>query len=191
MVYLHYLFVMTDKEIRAFISKFYTPGTELFNALWLHSQSVRAKAMKCLEKRAPQLNRDLVSTACMLHDIGIINCHAPNIHCHGWRPYICHGQEGAIILRNEGMEALARIAERHTGSGLSTTEIILQDLPLPHKDFIPETPEEMLVCYADKFFSKSGKLTEEKPLSMVIAGIKAFGNESLQRFMSMHNMFCI
>ena len=46
-------------------------------------------------------------------------------------------------------------AKRHTGAGLTKKEIIEQELPLPQQDFLPETTEEKLICYADKFFSKT------------------------------------
>ena len=49
----------------------------------------------------------------------------------------------------------ARVCERHTGAGLTKREIIEQELPLPQQDFLPETTEEKLICYADKFFSKT------------------------------------
>ena len=58
------------------------------------------------------------------------------------------------ILRNEHLpESYARVCERHTGAGLTLHDILSQNLPLPHHDLQPETIEEKLICYADKFFS--------------------------------------
>ena len=59
------------------------------------------------------------------------------------------------MLRKEGLPQHARVAERHTGTGLTKETIQRQGLPLPLHDFSPETIEEQIVCYADKFFSKS------------------------------------
>ena len=54
-------------------------------------------------------------------------------------------------------------------------------MPLPHEDFLPETLEEQVICYADKFYSKSHP-TDEKPLAAVEATMARFGADSLQRF---------
>ena len=49
---------------------------------------------------------------------------------------------------------------------------------------------ERLVCYADKFFSKTpGRLTEEKPLEKVRAQMERFGTASLDRFDALHREF--
>jgi uncharacterized protein len=50
---------------------------------------------------------------------------------------------------------VARVCERHTGTGLTPEVIKARELPLPEGDYRPETLEEQLVCYADKYYSKS------------------------------------
>ena len=98
------------------------------------------------------------------------------------------------MLRNYGrenninLEIYARIAERHTGSGLTAENIIKQDLPLPHRDFLPETELEKLICYADKFFSKSGSM-QEKSLESIRRSMLKFGIDSLERFDAMTELF--
>lgn len=126
----------------------------------------------------------------MLHDIGIFLCDAPSIGCHGKEHYIRHGILGADLLRREAVpEVFARVAERHTGSGLSREEIISDDLPLPtDRCLMPETTLERLVCYADKFYSKSGDMVE-KPLSKVLVSMAKFGPESFARFNALHREF--
>ncbi len=121
-----------------------------------HSRQVAEKAMEVLD-RHPEIaaDRTLVYEAAMLHDIGIMHTNAPGIGCLGIEPYICHGRLGAEMLRAEGLPLHARVAERHTGTGLTSQTIQRQGLPLPPQDFCPETIEEQVVCYADKFFSKS------------------------------------
>ena len=88
----------------------------------------------------------------MLHDIGIGQCDAPGIHCHGTHLYIEHGYLGAELLRAEGLPRHALVCERHTGMGLSREMIEERGWPLPCRDMRPVTLEEKLVCYADKFF---------------------------------------
>ena len=124
----------------------------------------------------------------MLHDIGIFRCDAPGIHCHGTEPYICHGPIGAELLRAEGFPRHARVCERHTGAGLSLREIEEQNLPVPHKDLLPETIEEQIICYADKFFSKT-RLTTEKTLEQATRSLYNFGNEGAERFIGWSEKF--
>ncbi len=80
------------------------------------------------------------------------------------------------------------MAERHTGAGITAEEIEAQGLPLPKGDYMPETLMERLVCYADKFYSKSGKM-ERKPLEKVIRSMERISAGSLARFMKLHEEF--
>ena len=118
----------------------------------------------------------------MLHDIGIFRCHAPSIHCHGTEPYIKHGAIGAELLRAEGFVRHARVAERHTGTGLTRQEIVRQQLPLPPQDFIPETLEEQIVCYADKFYSKSSP-DHVRTVLETAQSLEKFGREGVEKFL--------
>lgn len=124
----------------------------------------------------------------MLHDIGICQTDAPGIYCHGTHPYICHGILGAAMLRAEGFERHARVCERHTGAGLSLHDIVGQNLPLPHQDFLPVTLEEQLICYADKFFSKSHP-EQEKTIEQAERSLSKFGTEGLERFRNWVRLF--
>ena len=143
-------------DYKALIDKYYRGQDELKSLLLHHSRQVADKALELCAAH-PEWNADtqFVEEAAMLHDIGIVYCDAPSIFCHGRDPYIRHGFIGAEILRHEGLPRHARVAERHTGSGLSRAQILLEGLPLPPEDFLPETIEERVICYADKFFSKS------------------------------------
>lgn len=125
----------------------------------------------------------------MLHDIGIYRCDAPSIECHGTEAYIAHGIIGARLLRNEGIdEEIARVAERHTGSGITAAEVEAQNLPIPVADYLPVTMLEKLVCYADKFFSKSGSM-QLKPFDRVKASMARFGEAPLARFNTLATLF--
>lgn len=171
------------------LHKYYEEGTALLDLLLTHSGMVARKALDVAEKAGLEIDRDFVFNAAMLHDIGIFRCDAPGIHCHGVEPYIRHGVIGAELMRREGLEAYARVCERHTGSGLTAKEIAETGMPLPHMDFLPETMEEKLICYADKFFSKSGDPREEKSLERVRRSMSKFGADSLTRFDALHALF--
>ncbi len=87
------------------------------------------------------------------------------------------------MLRAAGVpEEIARVAETHTGSGLTPEDITLQSLPLPAgRDYMPRTQLERLICYADKFYSKSGTM-QRKPFDVVRRSMAAHGDAALARF---------
>lgn len=178
---------MTDYE--EIINKYYSAAPELRHILVTHSRNVAAKALECIALRNLDVDVQFIKEAAMLHDIGIIFCDAPDIECYGSLPYICHGIAGAEILRKENLPRHALVCERHTGAGLSKEDIIKQNLPLPHIDFLPVSIEEKLICYADKFYSKYGDITLEKPLEKVIRSMERHGTDTLNRFMSLHEQF--
>ena len=124
----------------------------------------------------------------MLHDIGIFKCNAAGIQCFGTEPYICHGRIGAELLRSEGFPRHARVCERHTGAGITKAQIIAQNLPLPQQDFLPETMEEKVICYADKFFSKT-HLDREKTIEQAEKSLSKFGDEGVLRFREWEKCF--
>lgn len=171
------------------INKYYTPGSQLWNLLTQHSRSVAEKALRCAEHNHCNVDKNFVYEAAMLHDIGIFRCNAPSIFCNGTLPYICHGIEGRKILDAENLPLHALVCERHTGAGLTAAEIARQNLPLPRRDMIPQSSEERLICYADKFFSKSKHPLREKSLQKVIREMSRFGKDSLTRFLKLHLEF--
>lgn len=174
---------------QAIIDKYYPTENELKHILMVHSRQVTDKALDIVD-RHPELDadREFVEEAAMLHDIGIFRCDAAGIQCFGTEPYICHGTIGADLLRAEGFPRHARVCERHTGAGLSLQEIIVQNLPVPHHDLLPETIEEQIICYADKFFSKT-KLNQEKTLEQAVRSLMKFGDEGVSRFVKWSEIF--
>ena len=171
------------------IYKYYRDNPELLSILMKHSKAVADKALAIADAH-PELclDRQFLLEAVMVHDIGIIKTDAPDIECFGDEPYIRHGVLGAEMMRAEGYPRHARVCERHTGAGLSLKEIEEQGLPLPHVDLLPETLEEKVICYADKFFSKT-KLDREKTLEQAERSVAKHGGEGLRRFKEMEGLF--
>lgn len=150
------------------IDKYYPQDNELKHILNVHSRSVADKVLWIAVKH-PELNLDTVflEEAAMLHDIGIFLTHAPGIQCFGTEPYICHGYLGAGLVRKEGFPRHALVCERHTGAGLSLKDIMDQKLPVPHREMLPVSMEEQVICFADKFFSKT-HLDREKTVEGLV-----------------------
>lgn len=189
------------------INIFYPGAGKLRDILLTHSRGVADMALQAFDAH-PELfdaadrvgQREFVEAAAMLHDIGIIHCDAAGIECYGTEPYICHGTIGARMIREldttdssfgldpQLQEALARVCERHTGTGLTLSQIESQNLPLPHKDLIPETLAEQLVCYADKFYSKT-RPDVRKTYDGAERSLRKFGEEGLVKFRQWHEKF--
>lgn len=171
------------------IGKYYKDNEKLKDILLRHSRSVADKALAIADAHPElRLDREFLVEAAMVHDIGIFKTNAPDIECFGSEPYIRHGVLGAEIMRAEGYPRHARVCECHTGAGLSLKEIEDQALPLPHADLLPETLEEKVICYADKFFSKT-KLDREKTLEQAERSVAKHGGEGLKRFREMEALF--
>ena len=175
------------------LEKYIDPGSKVYQIILKHSIAVKELALKIADHNPHlNINRELLAQAAMLHDIGIIKTNAPDLGCFGDYSYICHGYLGREILENEGMHNVALFCERHTGTGISKEEIINQNLPLPHRDMMPVSIEEKILCYADKFFSKSGKnLEEPKKLKKIYRNLSKYGEDKLRRFDEFIGMFGI
>ncbi len=176
-------------DYQSIIDKYYKGNGKLKDILLRHSKAVAEKALAIADAHPElHLDRQFIIEAAMVHDIGIIKTDAPDIQCFGAEPYIRHGVMGAEMMRAEGFPLHARVCERHTGAGLSLKEIEEQHLPLPHEDLLPETLEEKVICYADKFFSKT-KLDREKTLEQAERSVAKHGEEGLRRFREMEKIF--
>jgi len=170
---------MTPIEI---IKKYYQEETELYKILLEHSFSVTDKALSIAQMH-PEMHLDkaFIYEAAMLHDIGIFQTDAADIFCFGEFPYICHGYLGGDLLREEGLPRHALVCERHTGTGISLENIIKNNLPVPKRDMLPESQEEQLICFADKFFSKT-QLQKEKPVNKIRKALSKHGTDSVEKF---------
>ena len=175
------------------IQRYYTPGNDDYRVLVHHSRQVADLAVKLgqrlIDKGQP-VDLEFVEEAAMLHDIGMCRTDAPGIHCYGTEPYIRHGILGRQMLDAIGLFRHGRVCERHTGAGITAAEIVDQHLPIdPPRDLLPESVEEKLVCYADKFFSKSRLDEPPKTLERVRKSLAKFGDDSVVRFDEMATLF--
>lgn len=177
-------------DYQAIIDKYYPEDGDLRRLLLKHSWQVAERCLLICD-RHPELglDRSFLEEAAMLHDIGIRWCHAPGIFCNGTEPYIRHGLIGGELLRKEGWEQHAHVCERHTGTGISRQQIERQSLPLPPDGcYEPETLEEQVVCYADKFFSKS-RPDRVLTVEQAAQSLEKFGHEGVVRFFSWADAF--
>ena len=196
-----FLEVERMRNLERIINKYYPEENALKRILLVHSRAVADKALRICDAHPElMLDRQFIEEAAMVHDIGIFRCDAPGIQCYGTEPYICHGQLGAAIMRAEGYPRHARVCERHTGAGLTVEEIVSQQLPITippppegtgisfWEPFLPETLEEQLICYADKFFSKT-RLETEKTVEQAERSLAKFGKTGVLRFQQWHALF--
>lgn len=182
------------------ISKYYPSDDNLRRLLLHHSRQVAHRALEIVEcHKEWGLDADFVEDAAMLHDVGIFLCDAPGIYCTGDAPYLMHGVLGASLLRSEMMrcadeqeyyrlERMARVCERHTGTGLTAENIRGMQFPLQKVDLLPETIEEQIICYADKFYSKSHP-HRERTVESTAQSLRKFGEEGVCKFMDWARRF--
>ena len=210
--------MLLPMDYLALLHRYYPEDNALRRMLLHHSRQVCARALQIVERHPElDANHHLVEAGAMLHDIGIFLTDAPGIHCHGTAHYILHGSLGAQLLRNEAKqlkkekqqeeqlkeeqlqaiqlqeelhfyEALARICERHTGTGLTRQTIIERGLPDPQQDLLPETIEEQIICYADKFYRKS-HLERERTIAQTLQSLEKFGDEGVEKFRHWTELF--
>lgn len=180
-----------NEQITTIINKYYPPGSLAHGIYVPHCQAVTELAIKIVQAH-PELKADVekVMYGSMLHDIGICFTDAPEIGCYGELPYLAHGYKGRELLEKEGLPLIAPVCERHIGVGISIDDIRNRNLPLPLRDMTPQSIEEKIVCYADKFFSKSAdNLFQPKPLHKVEKSVKKYGEDKWNIFEEMMQLF--
>jgi len=85
---------------------------------------------------------DTLQLGAILHDIGRSRSER----------VVEHGIRSGEIIRKEGFsEGAARIGETHVGVGITPEQAVY--LGLPEGNYIPETLEERIVCYADNLLN--------------------------------------
>lgn len=141
-----------------------------FDIVLRHSQRVAEIAVG-YAKQIGGMDLNFIECAALLHDIGRFQC-PPGSACSSR-----HGFVGAELLRAEGVdEAIARVAERHVGAGISRQDIIERNLDLPHQDFLPVTREEKIITHSDNLGKADRRWTMEEAVERHARGISpAYG----------------
>jgi uncharacterized protein len=136
--------IPADAEIRA-LHRDHAPSRSAFELVYEHCQLVCAVAEQFFA--GLDIDTDLVRAGALLHDIGVYRLESS--------AYVRHGVLGHSLLSSLGFPAeICRFASCHTGVGITRADVVRQSLPIPVDDYLPRTPEEELVMYADKFHSK-------------------------------------
>jgi len=190
--------VPADEEILALHEK-HAPTRAAFDVVYTHCQIVCAIAEQLLastglgagpwsEPRSGswigQVDVGLVRAGCLLHDIGVYTLYDDTGRLDE-ASYIRHGVLGHELLAAAGLPAgVCRFASCHTGVGITREDVVRQHLPLPEADYVAETPEELVVMYADKFHSKSDPPKFLTPEAYA-ASVRRFGEEKVTAFKSM------
>ncbi len=121
-----------------------------------HCKSVSRVAVEMADvfkARRVEVDRELVETAALLHDIGRSKTHT--VH---------HAIVGAQIAESVGLpKPIISIIKRHVGGGITAKEAAR--LGWPEDIYIPETLEEKIVAYADKLVDGHRKVTIETTIS--------------------------
>ena len=178
-------------NVEDIIRKFYNPKSKIYDILIQHGKDVAGMAVD-IAGRMPDdhIDLDFIFEASVLHDIGIFLTDLPELGCHGKHPYICHGFMGRELLEKQGLPKHALVCERHVGTGITIEDIKTHHLPLPHRDMVPISIEEQIICYADKFFSKNKNGSgRKKSIDKIIRKLETYGHDKAVRFQSWIEMF--
>lgn len=171
------------------LEKYGKENPVFFEVILRHSEAVAKKALKVAEK-FKEVDKEFIYQAAMVHDIGAFFTYFPNLNPKAERPYILHGCIGREILEKEGYPKHALVCERHIGVGITKEEIIYKKLPLPLRDMVPETLEEKIIAFADKFFSKiPGSIEKEKSVEQIKKELSRHGEEKVRIFEEWLEMF--
>jgi len=138
-----------------------------------HCIAVSGKAIFFAERVTVPLDRELVRQGGLLHDIGRSKTHG-----------IGHAIAGVEVATALGLsDRIICIIERHIGAGITASEA--ERLGLPKKDYLPLTPEEKIVSYADNLLSG----VREMPFSEALERFRKIlgpGHEGIELFIKQH-----
>ena len=117
-----------------------------------HCQAVASLAVELSEKFEAKnypINMALIEAGALLHDLGRAKTHSVN-----------HAIEGMQIAQAESLpDAIICIIKRHVGAGITSEEA--EVLNWPKDNYIPQSLEEKIVCYADKCISGTKRIPVE------------------------------
>lgn len=139
-----------------------------------HCLEVAKVAVKLAENMSIPVRRGLVEVGALLHDIG--RCRSRGMN---------HVTEGVKIARELGLgRDLERIIERHVGAGLTAREAV--ELGLPARDYMPESPEEKIVAYADNLVVGDRAVSFEES-SRIFSQRLGADHPAFRRMITLHN----
>lgn len=154
----------------------YAPNDAVYDLVYGHCQVVNEIAQWCMGNvtAGGKVDAQLLANAALLHDIGTYVLFDDKGKVVNKRLYPLHAILGAKIIADEGIDRrVAHIIETHVLLGLSEKEIREKPWPLPARDYLPDSLEGELLCYADRFHSKKptfnsydaflGRLRESMP----------------------------
>ena len=167
------------------INKYFEDNLRLRDTILKHSKNVKDLAVKIASQLDLKNDMVFLKEAAMLHDIGVSQVKIKFNSESAKLSYINHGHLGRKILEKEGLSKHALVAERHVGAGISKKGAKV--LGLPARDMLPDTIEEKLICFADKFDSKSpGKRDDIKSIEKEMS---SYGDDSFRRFRKLRKLF--
>lgn len=123
-----------------------------------HCQAVALLALEIAEKFKTKnipVDSALVEAGALLHDLGRSKTHS-----------VQHAFEGVKLAQAEGLpEPVICIIKRHVGAGITAEEA--ERLGWPKDNYIPQTLEEKIVCYADKCIGSSERIPVEETIKQL------------------------
>ena len=138
-----------------------------------HCLAVMDKALEIARQVNIPVDTEMVKEAALLHDIGRCRTHG-----------VDHGVAGAEIAKKLGArEEVVRAVERHIGAGITREEAV--KMGLPDKDYIPESPEEKIVAYADNLTLGRRHLTFRESLEK-FREILGRNHPAIKRYIALH-----
>jgi uncharacterized protein len=139
-----------------------------------HAEAVAELALEIadkLEKENLKINRELVETGALLHDLGRSKTHG-----------VDHGIVGAKLAESAGLpESVIKIIKRHVGGGITAQEA--EAFGWPKDVYVPLTFEEKIVSYADKLIDKSKRVPIDLEIRRLQMDNKA---EAAERVRKLH-----
>ncbi len=140
-----------------------------------HCNVVTNKALEIADEVMISVDKVLVKKGGLNHDIGRSETQG-----------IGHAVAGAEIARKYGFEeGVIRIIERHIGAGLTNEEAT--GLGLPAGDYMPHTPEEIIVSYADNLVRGDRIELFEDALDSFKINLGR-DHPAIERFVKMHEL---
>jgi len=138
-----------------------------------HCIAVTEKALDIAGNVTVAVDAELIKKGAINHDIGRAKTHGLD---HFW--------VGAEIAEKLGLEKeVVKIIERHIGAGVTKEEAL--QYGFPPKDYMPETPEEFIVSYADNLVHDTRAVSFDEALEKFKNRLGK-DHPVINRFIAMH-----